>query len=37
VAESEPGSGTTFIITLPAIVDSAEQPGPAQQIGRSGR
>jgi len=37
VAESEPGSGTTFIITLPAIVDSAEQPGPAQQIGRTGR
>ena len=37
VAESEPGSGTTFIITLPAIVDSAEQPGPAQHIGRTGR
>jgi PAS domain S-box-containing protein len=36
-AESAPGKGTTFIITLPAIVDSAEQPGPAQHIGRSRR
>jgi signal transduction histidine kinase len=36
-AESEAGKGTTFIITLPAIVDLAEKPGPAQHIGRSGR
>ena len=36
VAESEPGKGTTFIITLPAIVDSVEQPGPAH-VSRSGR
>jgi signal transduction histidine kinase len=36
-AESEAGKGTTFIITLPAIVDSAEKPGLAQHIGRSGR